>query len=152
MGTCLVYGTCIGNAVKWFEKRRGLAAGLTAAGFGAGAALTIVPLTRSLSASGYQATFFKFALIQGGVVLVAALALKKPPKGAAVRQLNPRLLQTQVDSRPMQTLRSGLFWVMYAAFVRSSPRITSAVSMRTRIMRFCIRPRVARRSLCRWAV
>ncbi len=117
IGTGLVYGTCIGNAVKWFEKRRGLAAGLTAAGFGAGAALTIVPLTRSLSSSGYQATFFKFALIQGGVVLVAALALKKPPKGAAVRQLNPRLLQTQVDSRPMQTLRSGLFWIMYAAFV-----------------------------------
>ena len=117
IGTGLVYGTCIGNAVKWFEKRRGLAAGLTAAGFGAGAALTIVPLTRSLSSSGYQATFFKFALIQGGVVLVAALALKKPPKGAAVRQLNPHLLQTQVDSRPMQTLRSALFWIMYAAFV-----------------------------------
>ncbi len=117
IGTGLVYGTCIGNAVKWFERRRGLAAGLTAAGFGAGAALTIVPLTRSLSASGYQATLFKFALIQGAVVLVAALALKKPPKGTAVRQSNPNLLQTQVDSTPMQTLQSGVFWVMYAAFV-----------------------------------
>jgi OFA family oxalate/formate antiporter-like MFS transporter len=117
IGTGLVYGTCIGNAVKWFEKRRGLAAGLTAAGFGAGAALTVVPLTRSLSASGYQATLFRFALIQGSVVLVAALALKKPPKGTAVRQTNPRLLQTQVDSTPMQTLQSGLFWIMYAAFV-----------------------------------
>jgi len=117
IGTGLVYGTCIGNAVKWFERRRGLAAGLTAAGFGAGAALTIVPLTRSLSANGYQATLFKFALIQGAVVLVAALALKKPPKGTAVRQSNPNLLQTQVDSTPMQTLQSGVFWVMYAAFV-----------------------------------
>ena len=117
IGTGLVYGTCIGNAVKWFEKRRGLAAGLTAAGFGAGAALTIVPLTRSLSASGYQATLFKFALIQGAVVFVAALALKKPPKGATVRPSNPRLLQTQGDCTPMQTLQSGLFWVMYAAFV-----------------------------------
>lgn len=117
VGTGLVYGTCIGNAVKWFEKRRGLAAGLTAAGFGAGAALTIVPLTRSLSSSGYQATLFKFALIQGAVVFIAALALKKPPKGTGARQLNPNLLQTQVDSTPMQTLRSGLFWVMYAAFV-----------------------------------
>lgn len=117
IGTGLVYGTCIGNAVKWFEKRRGLAAGLTAAGFGAGAALTIVPLTRSLNASGYQATLFKFALIQGSVVLIAALALKKPPKGTAVRQVNPRLLQRQVESTPTETLRSGLFWIMYAAFV-----------------------------------
>lgn len=117
MGTGLVYGTCIGNAVKWFEKRRGLAAGLTAAGFGAGAALTVVPLTRSLSASGYQATFFKFALIQGIVVLIAALALKKPPKSTVARQSNANLVQTQVDKAPLQTLGSGLFWVMYAAFV-----------------------------------
>ncbi|PYU27343.1 MAG: oxalate/formate MFS antiporter [Acidobacteria bacterium] len=117
IGTGLVYGTCIGNAVKWFEKRRGLAAGLTAAGFGAGAALTVVPLTRSLSSSGYQATLFKFALIQGAVVFIAALALKKPPKTTLARQSNPNLLQTQVDSTPMQTLRSGLFWIMYAAFV-----------------------------------
>jgi OFA family oxalate/formate antiporter-like MFS transporter len=117
IGTGLVYGTCIGNAVKWFEKRRGLAAGLTAAGFGAGAALTVVPLTRSLAANGYQATLFKFALIQGAVVLVAALALKKPPKGVVVRRSNPRLLQTEVDRTPLQTLGSGLFWIMYAAFV-----------------------------------
>jgi len=117
IGTGLVYGTCIGNAVKWFQKRRGLAAGLTAAGFGAGAALTIVPLTRSLNSSGYQATLFKFALIQGAVVFVAALALKKPPKGLVLRQPNPRLVQTQEDSTPAQTLQSGLFWIMYAAFV-----------------------------------
>jgi MFS transporter, OFA family, oxalate/formate antiporter len=117
IGTGLVYGTCIGNAVKWFEKRRGLAAGLTAAGFGAGAALTVVPLTRSLAANGYQATLFKFALIQGAVILIAALALKKPPKGSAVRRSNPRLLQTDVDRTPLQTLGSGLFWIMYAAFV-----------------------------------
>lgn len=117
IGTGLVYGTCIGNAVKWFEKRRGLAAGLTAAGFGAGAALTIVPLTRSLRASGYQATLFKFAVIQGAVILIAALALKKPPKATVARQSNPNLVQTQVDSTPLQTLQSGLFWIMYAAFV-----------------------------------
>jgi MFS transporter, OFA family, oxalate/formate antiporter len=117
IGTGLVYGTCIGNALKWFENRRGLAAGLTAAGFGAGAALTIVPLTRSLASRGYQATFFNFALIQGGVVLVAALALKKPPKGAAGRRSNPRLLQTKLDSTPLETLGSPVFWIMYGAFV-----------------------------------
>src|SRR6266568_2422813 len=42
IGAGAVYGTCVGNALKWFADRRGLAAGLTAAGFGAGSALTII--------------------------------------------------------------------------------------------------------------
>jgi OFA family oxalate/formate antiporter-like MFS transporter len=117
IGTGLVYGTCIGNAVKWFNERRGLAAGLTAAGFGAGAALTVVPLTRSLALRGYEATFFNFALLQGAVILVAALFLQKPPKVAVIRRPNPRLIQTAVDSTPLQTIRSIIFWIMYVDFV-----------------------------------
>jgi MFS transporter, OFA family, oxalate/formate antiporter len=117
VGTGLVYGTCIGNALKWFQTRRGLAAGVTAAGFGAGAALTILPLMHSLSANGYEATFFRFGLIQGIVVLVAALALKKPTGRAAARRANPRLPQTKADCTPFQTLKSVIFWLMYADFV-----------------------------------
>src|SRR5215831_1998718 len=42
IGAGAVYGTCVGNALKWFPDRRGLAAGLTAAGFGMGSAATVV--------------------------------------------------------------------------------------------------------------
>jgi len=42
VGARIVYGTADGNALKWFPDRRGLVAGLTAAGFGAGAALTVI--------------------------------------------------------------------------------------------------------------
>lgn len=117
MGAGLVYGTCIGNVVKWFERRRGLAAGLTAAGFGAGSAVTVIPLTRSLAARGYEATFFDFALIQGCIVLVAALALRKPPKRTPVGRTNLRTLQTRFDSTPLQTLRSAVFWILYVDFL-----------------------------------
>jgi OFA family oxalate/formate antiporter-like MFS transporter len=117
MGAGLVYGTCIGNAVKWFEHQRGLAAGLTAAGFGAGAAITILPLTHSLASRGYEATFFNFALIQGSIVLVAALALAKPTRGAAARRTNPRLLHSKLESTPLQTLRTPVFWILYVDFV-----------------------------------
>jgi MFS transporter, OFA family, oxalate/formate antiporter len=117
IGTGLVYGTCIGNAVKWFNERRGLAAGLTAAGFGAGAAITVVPLTRSLALRGYEATFFTFALLQGAVIFVAALFLQKPPKVVVFRRPNPRLIQTTRDSTPLQTARSVIFWILYVDFV-----------------------------------
>ncbi len=44
VGAGAVYGTCVGNALKWFVGRRGMAAGFTAAGFGAGSAATVVPI------------------------------------------------------------------------------------------------------------
>ena len=46
-----IYATCVGNAVKWFPDRRGLAVGITAAGFGAGAAVTVIPIPPSRSCS-----------------------------------------------------------------------------------------------------
>ena len=60
IGAGAVYGTCVGNALKWFPDRRGLAAGLTAAGFGAGSALTVVPI----------ADMIKSQRLRGGVPLV----------------------------------------------------------------------------------
>src|ERR1700730_7042148 len=52
IGAGAVYGTSIGNAVKWFPGRRGLAAGLTAAGFGAGSALTIIAIAHMINTRG----------------------------------------------------------------------------------------------------
>src|SRR5712691_9261823 len=70
LGAGAVYGTCVGNALKWFPDRRGLAAGLTAAGFGAGSALTIVPIAAMIKSSGYESTFLYFGIGQGVIVVV----------------------------------------------------------------------------------
>src|SRR6202158_302023 len=75
VGAGAVYGTCIGNAVKWFPGRRGLAAGLTAAGFGAGSALTIIPIAAMIKTSGYEQTFLVFGLAQGLIVIILGFAL-----------------------------------------------------------------------------
>src|SRR6201991_2404001 len=72
LGAGSVYGTCVGNALKWFPDHRGLAAGATAAGFGAGAALTVVPIAKMIASSGYQTAFFDFGLGQGIIVFVVA--------------------------------------------------------------------------------
>src|SRR5437763_943351 len=57
VGAGVIYGTSIGNALKWFPDRRGLAAGLTAAGFRAGSARTIIPIQGMIQSSAYEATF-----------------------------------------------------------------------------------------------
>ena len=52
IGAGVIYGASVGNALKWFPDRRGLAAGLTAAGFGAGSALTVIPIANMIASSG----------------------------------------------------------------------------------------------------
>ncbi len=116
VGAGAVYGTCVGAALKWFPDRRGLAAGLTAAGFGAGSAVTIVPIANMIHSSGYQSTFMTFGLIQGGVVVLLSFLLATPAKGQ-LPVVKAKIAQTRRDYAPSEMLRSPVFWVMYAMFV-----------------------------------
>jgi OFA family oxalate/formate antiporter-like MFS transporter len=117
MGAGAVYGTCVGNALKWFPDRRGLAAGATAAGFGAGAALTVAPIASMIASDGYQNAFLTFGIGQGLIVLLLAFFVRPPQVKvpAAKKQLN--LPQTAIDFTPPQVLRTPIFWVMYLVFV-----------------------------------
>lgn len=118
VGAGAVYGTCIGNALKWFTDKRGLAAGLTAAGFGAGAALTVIPIANMVKQGGYDKAFFDFGLIQGIVVVVLSLFLIRPPVAAiaaAVKgSVNPT---TRRNIGPGEMLRTPVFWVLYLCMV-----------------------------------
>src|SRR6266404_1793280 len=111
----LVGGILVGNALKWFADRRGLAAGLIAAGFGAGSAFTIIPIQAMIQSSGYEATFLWFGLGQGIVVVVLSLLLSAPRAGEV--PASTRLRQTARDYTPIEVLGSPIFWVMYAMFV-----------------------------------
>src|SRR4051812_6541188 len=82
-GAGIVYGTSVGNALKWFPHRRGLAAGLTSAAFGAGSALTVLPISNTIRDHGYQAAFLWFGLGQGAVILLCALLLRAPREAPA---------------------------------------------------------------------
>jgi OFA family oxalate/formate antiporter-like MFS transporter len=115
IGAGAVYGTCIGNALKWFPDRRGLAAGLTAAGFGAGSALTIVPIQGMIQSHGYEATFLWFGLGQGIVVVLLSLLLRAPRVGEA--PASTRVRQSARDYTPIEMLGSPIFWVMYVMFI-----------------------------------
>src|SRR5204862_7095761 len=68
IGAGAVYGTCMGNAAKWFPGRRGIAAGLTAAGFCGRSAASILPISTMIKRSGYGPTFLTLRSFQGIVV------------------------------------------------------------------------------------
>jgi OFA family oxalate/formate antiporter-like MFS transporter len=117
IGAGAVYGTCVGNALKWFPDRRGLAAGLTAAGFGAGSAVTIVPISAMIRSSGYEAAFLYFGIGQGVIVILVALFLTRAPEHKKGEGVVAKVQQTKREYGPNEVLRKPVFWVMYAMFV-----------------------------------
>src|ERR1700739_453421 len=125
LGAGIVYGTAIGLAMKWFPDHRGLAAGLTAAGFGAGSAATVAPIANMINpagqppGSGYQHTFIVWGIIQGAVVVLAALFLKAPPTGWLPKTWrlkgSPEVKgrQSLRDFQPGEMAATPHFWLMY---------------------------------------
>ena len=117
IGAGVIYGASVGNALKWFPDRRGLAAGLTAAGFGAGSALTVVPIASMIASSGYEAAFLWFGLAQGLVVVIFSLFLRAPGPTEVPAPAAPAVQQSRRDYGPAEVLTSPPFWVMYVMFV-----------------------------------
>jgi OFA family oxalate/formate antiporter-like MFS transporter len=120
LGAGVVYGTAIGSAMKWFPDHRGLAAGLTAAGFGAGSAFTVSPIANMINSAGFQQAFISWGIIQGIVVVIAALFLKAPPPGwlpgAWAKGMGGELVkkrQTALDFTSVQMAATPQFWLMY---------------------------------------
>lgn len=107
-----VYGTCIGNALKWFPDKRGLASGLTAAGFGAGSALTVAPIQNMIKASGFQDTFLYFGLGQGIILCILAFVIKAPILGQvpALAQ-NANVIQTRRQYAPNEIIGPNRLWI-----------------------------------------
>ena len=117
IGAGVIYGGSVGNALKWFPDRRGLAAGLTAAGFGAGSALTVIPIANMIASSGYESAFLWFGLGQGIIVCIIALLLRAPEAGEVAAPAAPAVQQSRRDYTPTEVLKTPVFYVMYAMFV-----------------------------------
>jgi MFS transporter, OFA family, oxalate/formate antiporter len=120
IGAGIVYGGTVGNALKWFPDHRGLCVGFTAGAYGIGTATTIAPIASMLKNSGYQHTLIVWGIIQGFVVLIAALFLARPPVGwkppnweAKAAKIKAKVNTAVTDMTPMQMLRQPTFYVIY---------------------------------------
>src|SRR3977135_3187333 len=129
IGAGAVYGTCIGNALKWFPDKRGLAAGLTAAGFGAGSALTVAPIQNMIAgkplfdfaffglpvyfqtaAKGVQDTFFWCGLWQGLICVALAFLLRSPRSGEVPEARRASVIQTRRQYAPSELIGPTPYW------------------------------------------
>jgi len=119
-GAGIIYISCVANAVKWFPDRRGLAVGLTAAGFGGGAALSILPIAGTIHTMGWAKAMAVWGLGQGMVAFVAALILRHPPAhwipAGWHHEKRVALAQSKVNFSWTQTLGRPEFYLLYAMF------------------------------------
>ena len=118
-GAGIIYIATVANAVKWFPDKRGLAAGLTAAGFGGGSALTLIPISATISSMGWQGAMAAWGVGQGVVAIVCALILSHPPAGwLPPNWVQPKAVaQTQKQFTAKQMLSQKEFYVMYIMFL-----------------------------------
>jgi len=120
VGGGAVYATCVGLAVKWFPDRRGLAVGLTAAGYGAGAALSVIPIQYVIANYSYNAAFLWFGIGQGAIVFLLAMLLRGPEAGEMAGAPAPKVAQSAKNFLPSEVLMSPVFWLLYLMFVMVS--------------------------------
>jgi OFA family oxalate/formate antiporter-like MFS transporter len=116
-GSGMVYSISVGSALKWFPDRRGLAAGLTAAAFGTGSALTIEPIRHTIAAAGYESAFLWFGLGQAAIIILAGAVMRFPRVDEVPFPTQPRVLQTSSDVTPREMLRTPLFWLLYLMMI-----------------------------------
>lgn len=112
-GSGIVYSISMGNSLKWFPDRRGLAAGLTAAAFGAGSAATMKPIDWTIEHAGYEAAFFWFGIGQGLVVILAGLVMRFPGSAEVPSVAQPKVLQSRREYTPREVLKTPAFWILY---------------------------------------
>jgi OFA family oxalate/formate antiporter-like MFS transporter len=118
IGTGVIYVGIVGLMVEWFPDRRGLAAGVVAAGYGMGAVITTFPVTHSIAAVGYQQTLQHFGIIFGAIAFIAALGMRSPPK-AWMADYIARNRKTE-GVNPGKMLTSPIFWLMFVMMTMMS--------------------------------
>jgi OFA family oxalate/formate antiporter-like MFS transporter len=111
IGTGTVYVGVIGLVVRWFPDRRGLAAGIAAAGYGMGAIVTTFPISASLQSRGIEATLWTYGIVFAAVGFLASQGLRMPSTSSVA---TTDAASSSRDRSPSQVLRTPVFWLMFA--------------------------------------
>lgn len=114
LGAGLAYGCTVGNAVKLFPDKRGLAGGISAATYG-GSAIILPPIASGLIEKiGVVWTFRVLGLVFLAVVCVCALLVEECPEGFVPEGWTPPAGQNTVleGKNWAQMITTPVFYVM----------------------------------------
>lgn len=122
VGAAFVYSGSIATALKWFPDRRGFASGLTTAGFGAGAALSIPLISFLIRTQSYRQAFLYTGIAQGLIILIAAQVLHNPGPDFHVEKVvktvrDSKVRRNTVKFNSLQMLTTPQFYLLYITFV-----------------------------------
>ncbi|KJK11409.1 MFS transporter [Burkholderiaceae bacterium 16] len=122
LGTGIVYVGVVGQMVRWFPDRRGLAVGMVAAGYGMGAIATTFPIASALAEKGVEATLWQFGLLFAFIGFIASQGLRSP-RGMALSEHAPAREIAGPAPRDVPTrqmLRTPLFWLLFGMMTMMS--------------------------------
>jgi OFA family oxalate/formate antiporter-like MFS transporter len=112
-GASIIYCSCMAVALRCFPDRRGLAAGIIAAGFGSGTAMWSPLIAHAIGAFGYRTAFAITGLAQGLVILGVAPFLPRGAHGRGTRRASPASGSQSVEFSPREMLRTEQFYILY---------------------------------------
>lgn len=116
LGNAFVYCCSIALGLKWFPDKRGLAAGIIAAGYGSGAALFIPIFSYLIRVTDYKDTLVYTGIVLGVLVICAGQFLQHPPRDfvVAAPAAKARLRRHNEEFNSWEMLRTPQFYLLYA--------------------------------------
>ncbi len=122
IGAAFVYSGSVGSALKWFPTRRGMAAGIIAAGFGGGTALFIPLISYLIRTQTYRGAFLVTGILQGAVIAIVSQFLRHPgkdfvPARATSTASVARARRNTESFTTPEMLRTSHFYMLYLMFV-----------------------------------
>ncbi|MEE9911438.1 MAG: OFA family MFS transporter [Deltaproteobacteria bacterium] len=120
-GVGLVYGCPVAMGAKWFPDKKGLAVGLTLAGFGGSALITGKLASVLIPSVGLSNTFLYFGIAFGIILVVLSLPFKFPVTGWVPAGWKPAAGAVVADDfTPGEMVKTSAFWGLFFCFLIGS--------------------------------
>jgi OFA family oxalate/formate antiporter-like MFS transporter len=121
-GVGLSYSGPIQVATRWFPDKKGLAVGLTVAGFGGSPFVSAYIASNLINAAGVLSTFLYLGIAFLIIVILLALPLKFPAAGWKPAGWSPKAGAATIgaDLDSSQMAKSSSFWGLFICFIIGS--------------------------------